>query len=231
MDRSIAAVEERAAEHVETYRESAPFYPVEEEAIGSLADAFRAGEYGKRDVEWVVRWYFRRRVGDVDHGGRREVEEAVADADRRELRGHLWDAIDALDGTGNGAIEGGDENDGDGAGDDDGTVPAHHRALAALTELPGVDVAVGSALLWFLAPDQYMVVGDREWEVVAGLTDGDRGVDIGVTLDGDYPEPMTVDAYDRYLDAVRSLADRIGVSHWELYMILQREYAETAAEE
>jgi len=26
-------------------------------------------KYGKRDVEWVVRWYFRRRVGDVDHGG------------------------------------------------------------------------------------------------------------------------------------------------------------------
>lgn len=210
MDCSIAAVEERAAEHVETYRDSAPFYPVEEEAIGSLSDAFRAGEYGKRDVEWVVRWYFRRRVGDVDHGNRREVEEAVADADRRELRGRLWDAIDALDGTG------------------DGTAPAHHRALEALTELPGVDIGVGSALLWFLDPDRYMVVGDREWEVVAGLTD-DSGVDGGVALDGDYPEPMTVGAYDRYLDAVRSLADRIGVSHWELYMIFQQVYAETAA--
>jgi len=69
MDRSLADIEDRTAEHVEAYRDSAPFYPVEEEAIGSLSDAFRAGEYGKRDVEWVVRWYFRRRVGDVDHGG------------------------------------------------------------------------------------------------------------------------------------------------------------------
>jgi len=44
------------------------------------------------------------------------------------------------------------------------------------------------------------------------------------------PEPMTVDAYDRYLDAVRALADRLGVSHWELYMVLQRVAAETIVE-
>jgi len=84
MDRSLADIEDRTAEHVEAYRDSAPFYPVEEEAIGSLSDAFRAGEYGKRDVEWVVRWYFRRRVGDVDHGA--SGGRAIADADRRELR-------------------------------------------------------------------------------------------------------------------------------------------------
>jgi len=41
---------------------------------------------------------------------------------------------------------------------------------------------------------------------------------------------MTVDAYDRYLDAVRALADRLGVSHWELYMVLQRVAAETIVE-
>jgi len=62
--------------------------------------------------------------------------------------------------------------------------------------------------------------------VVAALADDERGVD----LDDDYPEPMTVDAYDRYLDAVRALADRLGVSHWELYMVLQRVAAETIVE-
>ncbi|WP_435095250.1 hypothetical protein [Halorubrum sp. N11] len=205
MDRSLADVENRVADHVEAYRESAPFYPVEAEAIESLSDAFRAGEYGKRDVEWVVRWYFRRAVTDIDHEERRAVEEAVSDVEPRELRGAMWDAIDALDGE---------------AGD-----PSHHHALDALTGIPGVDAAVASALLWFLDPDAYFVVGEREWAVVAALT-GDSAPGPGPDLDGSYPEPMTVDAYDRYLDAVGGLSDRLDVDHWHLYMVIRSVYAE-----
>lgn len=203
MDPSLADVEDRVADHVETYRESAPFHPVEAEAIESLSEAFRAGEYGKRDVEWVVRWYFRRAVTDIDHEERRAVEDAVSDVEPRELRGAMWDAIDALD---------------DGIGN-----PPHHRALDALTGIPGVDVEVASALLWFLDPDEYFVVGEREWAVVAALTDDARS---GVDLDDRYPEPMTVDAYDRFLDAVRALADRLEVDHWRLYMVIRSVHAE-----
>jgi hypothetical protein len=203
MDLSLPDVEGRVADHVEAYRESAPFHPVEAEAIGSLAEAFRAGEYGKRDVEWVVRWYFRRAVTDIDHEERRPVESAVSDAEPRELRGAMWDAIDALD---------------DEIGD-----PPHHRALDALTQIPGVDTEVATALLWFLDPDEYLVVGEREWAVVAALTDDAR---LDADLDDAYPEPMTVDAYDRYLDAVRELADRLGVDHWRLYMVIRRIHAE-----
>lgn len=202
MDPTLADVAARADEHVETYRETAPFHPVEAEAIGSLGDAFRAGDYGRRDVEWVVRWYFRRRVDGIDHAERRAVEEAVEDAEPRELRGALWDAIDALD-----------EGDSEGEG---ASTPAHHRALDALADLPGVDVAAATALLWFLDPDRFLVVGDREWRVVAALTD----------LDAGYPDPMTAEAYDRYLDVVRALADRLDVDHWHLYMVIQRTYAE-----
>jgi len=205
MDATLADVEARADEHVETYRETAPFYPVEAESVETLPDAFRAGDYGRRDVEWVVRWYFRRRVDAIDHEERRAVEEAVEDADPSELRGAMWDAIDALD-------EASPEEGGDG----DPRAPAHHRALDALADLPGVDLAVASALLWFLDPDRFLVVGDREWRVVAALTD----------LDPAYPEPMTPAAYDRYLDAVRTLADRLDVDHWRLYMVIQRVYAE-----
>lgn len=203
MDPTIADVEARADEHVETYRETAPFHPVEAESIETLPEAFRTGDYGRRDVEWVVRWYFRRRVDAIDHDERRAVEEAVEDADSRELRGAMWDAVDALE-------EEGSESDGD------SPRPAHHRALDALTDLPGVDVAVASALLWFLDPDRFLVVGDREWRVVAALTD----------LESGYPDPMTLGAYDRYLDAARTLADRLGVDHWRLYMVIQRVYAE-----
>jgi hypothetical protein len=203
MGLTLADVEARVDEHVEAYRETAPFYPVEDEAIGSLGDAFRAGDYGRRDVEWVVRWYFRRRVGAVDHDERRAAEAAVEETEPRELRGALWDAIDALDAA-------------DSGGDIDEADPAHRRALDALTGIPGVDVAVASALLWFLEPDRFPVVGDREWRVVAALTDLDEG----------YPDPMTADAYDRYRDAARTLSERLGVDGWRLYMVLQRVYAE-----
>ncbi|WP_144798717.1 hypothetical protein [Halorubrum depositum] len=213
MDPTIADVEARAEEHVETYRETAPFHPVEAESIETLPEAFRTGDYGRRDVEWVVRWYFRRRVDAIDHDERRAVEEAVEDADSRELRGAMWDAVDALD-------EGAD-SDGEGDRDGDSPMPAHHRALDALTDLPGVDVAVASALLWFLDPDRFLVVGDREWRVVATLTD----------LDSGYPDPMTLGAYDRYLDAVRTLSDRLDVDGWHLYMVIQRVYAEEFAGE
>ncbi len=196
MDTSLATVEDRVDEHVETYRETAPFYPVEKESIESLPDAFRAGEYGPRDVEWVVRWYFRRRVDAIDHGERRAIEERFEDADRAVMREAIRDAVDALDGP--------------------DAEPDHHAALDALTRLPGVDVAVGSALLWFLDPDRFFAVGDREWRVVAALTD----------LDEEYPDPMTLAAYDRYLDAVRTLADRLDVDHWQLYQVVQRLYAE-----
>ena len=180
MELAIADVEARVDDHVERYRETAPFHPVEAESIETLPAAFRAGDYGRRDVEWVVRWYFRRRVDAIDHEERRAVEEAVEDADPSELRGAMWDAIDAL------------------------------------ADLPSVDLAVASALLWFLDPDRFLVVGDREWRVVAALTD----------LDPAYPEPMTPAAYDRYLDSVRTLADRLDVDHWRLYMVIQRVYAE-----
>lgn len=203
MDPTLADVAARADEHVETYRETAPFHPVEAEAIESLGDAFRAGDYGRRDVEWVVRWYFRRRVDAIDHDERRAAEEAVEDAEPRELRGALWDAIDALD-------------EGNSEGGTDSQTPPHYRALDALTDLPGVDVGVASAFLWFLEPDRFPVVGDREWRVVAALTDLEAGC----------PDPMTPAAYDRYLDAARSLADRLDVDGWRLYMVIQRVYAE-----
>lgn len=206
MERSIGDIDVDVL--AEAYRDSAPFYPVEEEAIGSLSKAFREGEYGKRDVEWIVRWYFRRRVEAIDHAERRAVESAVADADRKELRGRLWDAIDALDGV----DRGGEADEVNEAADS----PPHHRALDALTRIPGVDIAVGSAFLWFLEPDRHFVFGDREWEVVAALG----------TLEGSYPDAPTVDDYDRYLDAVRAVASALDIDHWRLYQTIQQVYAE-----
>lgn len=218
MERSIGEVDADAL--AEAYRDSAPFYPVEEEAIGSLSKAFREGEYGKRDVEWVVRWYFRRRVEAIDQPERRAIESAVADADRKELRGRLWDAIDALDGVDQGEkVDQEDEVDQGGEADEVNEAadsPPHYRALDALTRIPGVDVAVGSAFLWFLEPDRHFVLGDREWEVVVALGD----------LEGPYPDAPTVDDYDRYLDAVRAVASDLDVDHWRLYQTVQQMYAE-----
>ncbi len=81
-----------------------------------------------------------------------------------------------------------------------------------LTELAGVDVGVASAFLFFGDPDAFVVVGDREWSALR-----DAGA-----LAGAMPDPVTVDAYERYLEVCRDLGERFGCSLWTLYRALWR---------
>ncbi|MDZ7701569.1 MAG: hypothetical protein U5J98_05595 [Halobacteriales archaeon] len=138
-----AAVEEAAA----AYAESEPLYTVEAEEIEGLGPALASGEFGWRDAEWVVQWYYRRRLGEVPNRERREREAAYDENDYEAVR----DALAAAAGA-----------------DDD------LEALDALTGLAGVDVGVASAFLLFLDPEQYLVVSDREWRALAaaGELDG-----------------------------------------------------------
>ncbi|MWV64405.1 hypothetical protein GRS48_06145 [Halorubrum sp. JWXQ-INN 858] len=203
---SPADVERYAAE----YRAEEPLYPVEREAIESLPAALRAGEYGPRDAEWIVRWYFRRHLGAYPDAERRAVEERFAGADRREMKAAIADAIAAVDGTtaaGETEADGGDATDGTEA--DGGDLDA---ALAALTRLPGVDVCVASAFLWFIDPDRYPVVGAHEWAVIAEHTD----------LDPTYPDPVTAADYGRFRSASRGLERRLETDIWGLYRAIRR---------
>ncbi|WP_418282570.1 hypothetical protein [Halorubrum sp. DTA98] len=182
--------------YVAAYRAEEPLYPVEQESIESLPDAFRAGEYGPRDAEWVVRWYFRRDQSAYPHEERREIEERFADVDMGKVKAAIADAIEAIDGS---------------SGDPDEPA-AHEGALAALTRLPAVDVRVGSAFLTFINPDMYVPIGAREWTAVRQLT----------SLEGPYPDAPSIEEYGRYLAAVRDLRNRLDRDTRSIYMTIWR---------
>ena len=59
MELTGSLVEEKADE----YRDVEPLYSVETEHVEMLRGTFASGEYGWRDAEWVVQWYFRRYLG------------------------------------------------------------------------------------------------------------------------------------------------------------------------
>jgi hypothetical protein len=181
MELTRSTVTERAAE----YREEEPLYPVEREQVETLPPALAAGEFGRRDAEWVVRWYYRRFLGAYPDADRRAAEARFRENEFEAVRRAVECAA---------AAEG---------------VAAK---LDALTALSGVDVAVGSAFLFFLDPESHLVVGRREWGAMA-----DAG-----ELGGPYPDPPTVADYETYLDACRRVAERTDCDPWTLYRALWR---------
>jgi len=132
MELTPSLVEERARE----YRETEMLYDTEREHVEDLPAAFAAGDYGWRDAEWVVQWYFRRYLGAYPDADRRAVESAYGENDFEEVR----DTLSAV-----------------ARAEDDG------ERVRLLTTLSGVDVRVASAFLQFMFPEWYVVVGDREW--------------------------------------------------------------------
>jgi hypothetical protein len=135
MDLTRSVVASRAAE----YEDDEPLYSVEREALDVFPAMFSEGRFGWRDVEWVVRWYYRRFLGEFPHDERQSVEDRFGDNDFETVHR----VIDAT------------------VGADD-----PKAKVAQLTDLEGVDVPVASAFLMFIDPESYVVVGDREWTVL-----------------------------------------------------------------
>jgi hypothetical protein len=169
----------------ETYTEEEPLYTVEAQHVEDLPGAFASGEFGKRDADWVVRWYFRRYLGDYPDRDRRAMEEAFGDNGYEALQSAVGDAVQ---GTG------------------------LRDRLEPLLALSGVDVRVASAFLFFIDPDLFAVVDDRQWAVLRAAGE----------LDGAYPDPPTVEDYETYLAAYRRVADRLDCDTWTLYRALWR---------
>ncbi|SNR51838.1 hypothetical protein [Halorubrum vacuolatum] len=180
-------------EYVERYREQEPLYPVEQESVESLPRAFRTGEYGRRDAQWVVRWYYRRYLGAFPDDERRDIETRFAGADFETVRDAIALATEA-------------------------TPDEYREALAALADLPGSNLAVASAFLAFTHPEEFIVIGDREWHVVSSLSE----------LADEYPDPPTAEAYSRYLQTSRGLASDLDCDLRELYMAIWRIWKESA---
>ncbi|WP_338739746.1 hypothetical protein [Haloplanus salilacus] len=123
----------------EAYEREEPFDMVEREHVETLPPAFASGEFGRRDAEWVVQWYYRRRrrVGAITDVERRTAEE-------RFLENGYDAVVEALQGA--------------------AAATDLDEQCDRLTALVGVDVAVASAFLSFTHPDRRVAVGPREWD-------------------------------------------------------------------
>ncbi|WP_136718484.1 hypothetical protein [Halorientalis salina] len=135
MDLTRSIVTSRAAE----YREEEPLYSVEHEALDVFPAMFSEGRFGWRDAEWVVRWYYRRFLGEFPHDERQAVEDRFGDNDFETVRSVIDATVAADDPT---------------------------AKVERLTDLEGVDVPVASAFLMFIDPESFVVVGEREWTVL-----------------------------------------------------------------
>jgi hypothetical protein len=200
MDLTESTIRDRAR----AYAAAEPLYDVERQHVETVPRTFAGDEYGRRDAQWIVRWYFRRYLGEYPDRERREREEAFRDNE-------FGDVIDALDAAVD-ALDAGERERDDGAGAD---VDA---ALDALTALDGVDVAVASGFCQFLAPSRFVAIDRRTWAVLAAAGE----------LDGPYPDPPSAADYRRFDDACRAVTDRTGVDAWTLYRALWRSFSELA---
>jgi hypothetical protein len=133
---------------VEAYPDRQPLAAVECDHRELLPRAFAAGDFGWRDAEWVVQWYYRRFLGAFPDERRRAAEGAYGENDYEAVQAAVAGAVDA-----------------------DGTA----ERLEHLTALSGVGVEVGSAFLQFVDPEAFLVVSHREWGALraAGELDDD----------------------------------------------------------
>jgi hypothetical protein len=142
MQLTRSLVEQKTVE----YERAEPLVARERDHLDTFPEAFESGDYGWKDAEWVVRWYFRRYLGAYPDEKRREIEESFATNEFDDVR----DAIAAVQAADNTEVK-----------------------IRELTSLSGVGVQVASAFLQFLDPDSYVVVDDRAWHalVEAGKLD------------------------------------------------------------
>jgi hypothetical protein len=183
----------RIREYAREYAAREPLYAVEQEHVEILPDTFAGDEYGRRDVEWVVQWYFRRYLGAYPDKRRREREETFRDNDF----GTVLDTLSAVA-----------ERPAATAGN-----------LRRLTDLDGVGVPVASAFLQFTFPDRYVAVDARLWETLRecdGLDDpypDPPGVEEYLEFDGAcgrLAERFDVTAWTLYRGLWRAWKDREG---------------------
>ncbi|AUX08119.1 hypothetical protein AArcSl_0466 [Halalkaliarchaeum desulfuricum] len=135
MELSPSLVAEKAAE----YRSVEPLYAVEADHLEIMPKTFDSGEYGRRDAQWPVRWYYRRHLGAFPDRDRRDAESRFRENDFEAV----MESIEAAKRSESAA-----------------------DAVGELTALSGVDVGVASALLFFSDPSQYVAVGAREWNTL-----------------------------------------------------------------
>ena len=183
----------RIVTNAEAYQDVQPLSAVETQHLDILPQMLRDGEYGWRDLEWVVQWYYRRFLGAYPDKERRAAENAFGE--------NTYEAVaDVLTTVTETATDA--------------------EKIRSLTQLDGVAVPVASAYLFFMSPDEYLAVDNRQWRVLATVGQ----------LDGQYPDPPSSEAYIEYLDVCRELAERLDVELVTLYRALWQLGSDSFAE-
>lgn len=173
----------------ERYETNQPFSEVEAEHREILPEMLLEQDVGKRDVEWVVQWYFRRYLGAYPDSERRELEQAFGDNDF----GSVLETLELVT-----------------------EAPSLEKKIDRLTALDGVSVPVASAFLFFMYPDEYLVMGDWEWELLHEAC----------YLEQPYPDEPSIDSYLEYHEITTNLCADVDVDRWTLYRFLWQRASE-----
>lgn len=172
-------------ERAREYEREEPLYAVEQDNMETFPSAFREGSLTWKDAEWIVWWYYRRYLGAYPDTERRAVEAAFRENDFSTVEEVIETTVEADDLT---------------------------ERVRALTTLRGVDVPIASAFLFYVFPEEYVVVGEREWGVLRAAGE----------LDNAYPDPPSVEEYRTFVDTSREIASRLDTDFWTLYRALWR---------
>lgn len=167
------------------YEREEPFYAVENERLETMPAAVRQGSLSWKDAEWLVRWYYRRHLTSAYNERRTATESGFRENDWGDVRNTLEIVI----------------------GMDD---PAER--VAQVAALQGTDVGVASGVLYFLDPEDDIVMGEPEWRSLEDLGERTRG----------YPEAARPSDYHDYRATCARLRDDLSVSFIELQRALWR---------
>lgn len=172
-------------ERAHEYEHREPLHAVEQDNIETFPTAFREGSFTWKDAEWIVWWYYRRYLGTFPDEQRRSVEATFRENEFATVERVVERVVETDDLA---------------------------ERVATLTTLAGVDVPIASAFLFYVFPETYMVVGEREWGVLRAAGE----------IESPYPDPPSVAEYETYVEVGREVRDRFGVDFPTLYRSLWR---------
>ena len=121
------------------YERTAAFATVETAALETFPTAARVGDLRWRDIEWLVRWYYRRHLSSRYNREASRAESAFGE--------NQWPTVKE---TIERAIE----------------LETAKDRVDALVQLTGIGAGIASGILYFTSPTRDIVMGEPEWSTL-----------------------------------------------------------------